>query len=348
MDGGQHASEDNGPGLPPIEIECEECVAIIVGIDEAGLGPVLGPLVVSAAAISLPEELADSSMWELLAGAVTRKAGRRHDGAIAIDDSKKLYSSRKAGGVAALERGVLAMLSAGGVGARSFRQLLEAVAPQAVKPLERYPWYSGRDQSLPMAAGATDIALASNAVRAAMSARGMSLVGMRSEVILAGQFNRLIEATRNKATATFGVTCRLVARAFRQTARHRVLVCVDQQGGRRHYLPALQRAFDGASFKVLEETDTLSCYVVGHNGREARILFSVGAEKHHLPVALASMLSKYLRELFMKVFNAFWAGYIPELRPTAGYYTDGRRFYQEIQPAIQRLGVDRDLIYRSR
>jgi len=322
-------------------------VAIVVGIDEAGLGPVLGPLVVSASAFSLPDDLAAASMWELLAGAVARKATRR-GGAVAIDDSKKLYGSRKAGGLGRLERGVLAMLASAGREAGSLRGLLGTVAPESLDELARYPWYARADRPLPAAAGATDVTLAGNALRAAMSAVEIKMIGMRSEVVFAGRFNRLVGATRNKGTATFDLTCRLIARGLHKAAGRRVLVCVDCQGGRRRYLPALQRAFEAASFKVLDESPALSAYLLRSNEAEAEIRFSVGAEKDHLPVALASMLSKYLRELFMSAFNEFWAGHVPQLKATAGYYTDGRRFYQDIQPAMQTLGVDRTMVYRSR
>lgn len=322
-------------------------MAIVVGIDEAGLGPVLGPLVVSAAAFSLPDELIDVPMWDLLAGAVARKVSRR-SGAIAIDDSKKLYTSKKAGGLHHLERGVLAMLTAADRQAGSLRQLLQTVSPEALDELAGYPWYVQADMPLPTAGGATDVLLAGNAVRAAMDEAGMKMIGMRSEVVFAGQFNRLLDATGNKATATFGVTCRLIARALQRTAGRRVLVCVDFQGGRRHYLPALQRAFDGATFKVLQESDTLCVYRIDWQGRQAEVRFAVGAEKNHLPVALASMLSKYVRELFMSAFNEFWAGHVPALKRTAGYYVDGRRFYQDIQPALRRLDIDESLIYRNK
>ena len=49
-------------------------------------------------------------------------------------------------------------------------------------------------------------------------------------------------------------------------------------------------------------------------------------ETHHLPIALASIMSKYIRELFMLFFNRYWANQVTDLRPTAGYYQDGKRF----------------------
>jgi hypothetical protein len=65
-------------------------------------------------------------------------------------------------------------------------------------------------------------------------------------------------------------------------------------------------------------------------------------------VALASMTCKYLRELFMTAFNRYWAALVPGIKPTAGYYGDGQRFFEEIQPAIRNMGVDQQAIFRSR
>jgi len=125
-------------------------------------------------------------------------------------------------------------------------------------------------------------------------------------------------------------------------------ITIDRHGARMRYLSALQRVFDGWQFKVLGETETLSAYRLSDGFRTVELRFIVSAEQAQLPVALASMLSKYLRELFMELFNRFWAGHVPDLVPTAGYYADGRRFYADIAPAVRRLGVAESLLYRCR
>ena len=81
---------------------------------------------------------------------------------------------------------------------------------------------------------------------------------------------------------------------------------------------------------------------------EAEISFLTGAEDRSLPVALASMVSKYVRELFMELLNRWWAGRIEDLKPTAGYYADGQRFLRDIDQAIAAEGVDKSLLVRSR
>ena len=47
-------------------------MAIVAGIDEAGYGPLLGPLVVSVVAFEVPDGLAGVDLWELLSAAVSR------------------------------------------------------------------------------------------------------------------------------------------------------------------------------------------------------------------------------------------------------------------------------------
>jgi hypothetical protein len=60
------------------------------------------------------------------------------------------------------------------------------------------------------------------------------------------------------------------------------------------------------------------------------------------------MTSKYLRELAMAAFNAFWQRHVPHLKPTAGYPVDAKRFKQDIAAAQSRLGIEDDLLWRMR
>ena len=81
----------------------------MVGIDEAGYGPNLGPLVMTAVACRVPEKLAGANLWQVLRGAVRRRK-EENDGRLLIEDSKVVYSTTR--GLLDLETGVLATLPA--------------------------------------------------------------------------------------------------------------------------------------------------------------------------------------------------------------------------------------------
>ena len=58
------------------------------------------------------------------------------------------------------------------------------------------------------------------------------------------------------------------------------------------------------------------------------------------------MASKYLRELAMEAFNAFWSARVPGLAPTAGYPQDAPRFKQQIADAQNRLDIADRILWR--
>ncbi|MBN1553181.1 MAG: hypothetical protein JXA11_00430 [Phycisphaerae bacterium] len=334
---------------------------ILAGVDEAGLGPVLGPLVASATVFrhAPPKENGPTfptpDLWVLLQDCITRDLRRaKKAGVIAIADSKKLYSRQKADGLAPLERGVLTMLLCGAEQPSqshvpgTFCTFLDIVAPGARAKSREYPWYNQSDLILPRAAKDTAIELTANAVRHSMRAAGVEFLSMRAEPVFVGEFNRLIAATQNKSTTAFDVTCRLLMHLWRTPDEDDLRVIVDRQGGRVRYRVPLQRVFDGCSLKILDETETRSAYEIRWGRRRMEVSFEVGGEGKSPAVALASMLSKYTRELFMEQFNAFWGKQVENLAPTAGYYVDGRRFYEQIEPAMRRLGVDPHWVYRVR
>lgn len=323
-------------------------MAVIAGIDEAGFGPVLGPLVVSATAFEVDDEHAQGCLWRMLAPAVSPGLAKRRR-RIAIADSKRLYHGlRGSAGLEHLERGVLSMLAAVGAPTATLREVLGALAPSAPDNAEKYPWYAQADLTLPRGISETDLKLSANSLRAAMSDVAVRPLMFSSEPIFAAEYNRLVSTVRNKSSVLFDVTCRLLDRLWRMRAKGPIYVWVDRQGGRMRYLPQLQRVFPDAAHKIVAESDTASSYQLTAPGRDWRISFVRDAERKQLPVALASMMSKYLRELFMELLNTFWRQRLPELEPTAGYYRDGVRFYRQIHPHMTELGYDVEQLYRSR
>jgi ribonuclease HII len=79
-----------------------------------------------------------------------------------------------------------------------------------------------------------------------------------------------------------------------------------------------------------------------------RITVMPKADVKHFTVALASMISKYVRELLMREFNRFWQAHVPGLKPTAGYPQDAVRYIDAIRPAMAKLGIAERLVWRRR
>ncbi len=318
---------------------------IVVGIDEAGYGPILGPLVVSAAAFEVPPTKADACLWEVLRRSICQSASKR-ESRIAVLDSKKLYSRKE--GLARLERSVLSMVGAWRGMPPSLRGLLNLLCPDLPDMLREYPWYRDSDPALPTAADVGGIRIATGLLARDLEVQGVQPAGCWSEVLPEGHYNRLVGTTRNKAVVLSGLTLRLVQRIADAYPDHELLIRVDKQGARDHYGKLLMRAFEDRRLKVIEESGESSAYEMVGGPARWRVSFTQSGESRHMPIALASLISKYLRELLMASFNAYWANHVPDLKPTAGYYSDGLRFLRDIQPHLGRLRVTTDSLVRQR
>ena len=159
-------------------------------------------------------------------------------------------------------------------------------------------------------------------------------------------FNHRVAQTRNKAAVVLEAVLRLVQWASEHCRDQDLHVFVDHLGGRIDYRDPLMRAFPDRHLHVVEVSDQCSRYRLAAQRNDWHVEFVVEAEQRHLPVALASMLAKYVRELLMARFNAYWCGLAPQLRPTAGYYTDARRFLSDIDSLIARGGIPRERFVR--
>jgi len=331
-------------------------MAILVGIDEAGYGPHLGPLVVAAAAVRLPGSgIPDANLWGALRGHV-RKRPRGRSRRVVICDSKAAYT---ACGPAPLERATLAFLAAcGSQSPSSLSALLEATrvpSPSDGGPGggPSRPWERPAALALPLHQDAGAVASA-----AAFLGRGLERLGGECERLWinaapADRFNRLVRTTGNKAGTLFALTAELLAAVRLRWPGETVHVTLDRHGGRRYYADLLAQAFPMEEVVPLDESPGESLYSLlrpgGRQGRaEMRLTIRNRCEEVSLPTALASMAAKYVRELHMHQLNAYFRTRVPGLRPTAGYGRDAWRFLAEIDGARRVEGVPEASILRCR
>lgn len=318
-------------------------MSLILGVDEAGYGPVLGPLVCGATLWRVPPADGEIDLWRTLAAAVVRPGGGA-DSRLTIGDSKKVFNRDR--GLHTLERPVLAVAAAAGAPITTLGEWLATVGDGPFA--SRCPWY--RDLSAALPTDLTRSAFAGGAARlaGAMRACGATCEGLRARVVAEDVYNARLAQTRNKASVLLEHVLALIAWGLERAGDAPLHVRVDRLGGREHYRTILMDAFAGWSMHVLDETETRSAYRLTSGGRAWTVEFAAESEQRHLPVALASMLAKYIRELLMGEFNRYWRALLPTLRPSAGYYTDAQRFLAEIGPVVGQAGVPREWLVRAR
>lgn len=325
-------------------------MALLVGIDEAGYGPHLGPLVVAGSAIALDSETApDAALWGAMRGHVRRRVGGRSD-RVVICDSKQAYASgRREKGLARLERAVLGFLESAGIRPRTLADLLAAVGVKSSERTPAEPWDDPDGLALPVRAEPERVAEAAGALAKGFAAFGGRAGRLWVSLVPASRLNRLMEGGgRNKASALFAVTAELLADVQRWRPAEPIFATMDQHGGRRYYANLLAGAFPMHRVETLQESAEWSRYRLA--GAEAVMDLTVcrKAESSSLPVALASMAAKYVRELVMGQLNAYFQARLPNLAPTAGYGRDAWRFLAEVRSAQAEADIPIDMILRSR
>ena len=319
-------------------------MAIVIGTDEAGYGPNLGPLLISATTWEVPDELLDADWYELLGESVQASSDPSMPG-LPIADSKVLYQS--GGGLGTLERSVLASASMLGVNVHSWRDVWQAFAPQSVAWRDALPWYADFNATAPVDAAADQLGTLGERFSRGLGRHRIRLLGMRSVAIFPERFNALIDRFDTKGGALSFETLKLVRQQLPGIESGPIVVHCDKHGGRNRYASVLQTVFPDVLPVIVREARPQSVYRWGPPARPIEIRFTAKGESA-LCTALASMISKYLRELAMVAFNAFWSDKAPGVRPTAGYPADAKRFKADIAAAQKELGIDDRILWRKR
>ncbi|MCG8402079.1 MAG: hypothetical protein MJA84_10825, partial [Firmicutes bacterium] len=253
----------------------------------------------------------------------------------------------KAGGIRHLEAGCLALASLAGRSCHGLDGWLTAMRgePQTdAKPTTCPPWYAAADgqpaPTLPRTLTGEELAIAIAMLKRVSEQAAITCVDLGAEVIFEDRFNQMVAATRSKAAMSFTFVARHLQTIWQRFGKHHPFVAVDRQSGRTHYRQPLALSFPDVHLRILEEADHRSAYRLEQGDCRMTIVFQVDGESSHLPTAVASMTAKYTRELLMECFNAYFTRHVPAVKATAGYGTDGKRFWNDIQPHLAKLGID--------
>ncbi|MBB02865.1 MAG: hypothetical protein CMJ47_09480 [Planctomyces sp.] len=317
----------------------------VIGIDEAGYGPNIGPLVIGATVWSMPADCSTLDLWNRVEGVVTN-APQRNDGRLHVADSKEVYSSQK--GIRSLERSVLSLLRPLGENGEipGFADLLQLTHGGLPETFARQPWYAEADFPLPLQAVKAETAFKMKEWLTLCEKHDIRLERVGVDIVCPERFNAQVAQFGNKSTLLSRASFLLIRNVWPNVNRANidsVEVLADKHGGRNRYQEFLGEYFPRYRFELEKESNQESCY----RADGASFSFATKSERF-LPVALASMTAKYTRELCLKLFNAWWIERMPDLKPTKGYPVDAKRFRNDISPLLAESPELTAVLWRNR
>jgi len=333
--------------------EADPADGLFIGMDEAGYGPNLGPLLIVMTCWKTPGAPQACDFYHLLQRSVSSQ-GTAQKKKLHIADSKLVNVGKE--GFHSLEISALALLKSLGVEASGFHSLCDALtssvqasafnsdtlpAESSFTIKKSAPWYVD-DLKLPVTDCLEQVHKLASQFSRCMQSSGAELIDIQADLVVERRYNQLVEFnTNNKGLTLSRLAFRLLRANWSPADQRPALIVGDKHGGRNRYDELLSEVLDQEMILRIEEGQQISRYRVGLS----ELRFQVGGETH-LPVACASIIAKYLRELSMKLFNRYWSQHCPGVKPTLGYPNDARRFREQVEDVRCRLEIAEHLFWR--
>ena len=333
-----------------------QATKLVIGVDEAGYGPSMGPLTICATAWRVPFDFQVESMSKLLEPEFLAKPIKPGSSHVPIGDSKKINKDRF--GKQGLCLGsAFQWCELKGDLSLDWNTVLADLAKQDWERLQRIAWYAvepcASQQSIqdePLKLIVADTAAYFANASAKLRSVSTQLVGIQMRVLDEPEFNRQVDIIGNKSSLLSETSLNLVRDVIVGFAQPHepVEVYCDKHGGRNRYQSILSHCFDQELFSILIEGAECSRYTTCWNGNAMRIQFKVDGDSI-FPSAAASILAKWTREILMGRLNTFWESKIAGgIEPTAGYYVDAMRFAGQIESVATAMRLERSLWWRKK
>jgi hypothetical protein len=333
----------------------------IFGIDEAGYGPNLGPLCLGISwwEVDGPENVPG---WQVaLAPSFQPRPPRNPWGWIPLGDSKILHASGRSRSL--LQDAVEVFLELANRLTARHPSTDDSSHPSPTETpsglwstllpdhdrntLRAMPWYASAEAGECEISASTICSILNETTMKdaidSLTRLGIQRLELAARAIEAKSFNREVESRGNKANVLTSASLemlrgqleRLAGRSSRLPSS--IELWCDKHGGRQRYASALQHHFPDCWWTVQKEHPECSHYRSTWRDTPIEIRFLAKGDSL-VPIGLASMIAKTIRELAMARWNQYWCTQIQDLRPTAGYPTDARRFADQIESKAMQLG----------
>ena len=306
---------------------------LVMGVDENGLGPRLGPLVATSLTLETPSYERSSLCAR----------GLR----LGLTDSKETGGFGKMGFAESVALGLLARTRAPKL-PRSADELLECLFPDVRERLRpRCPdagtaaqcW--GVDLRLPLFGG--DPGYGAELIDRLIGRSKLRVLDVQSRLACAGLLNERLGHGKNKLDVDLELFEELIELGRDHHGAPLLVVC-GMIGGIRDYPSRLGR-FSRTHLRTLRGRRGQRRYSIDGLGE---LRFEVDADARHLPVALASIVGKYLREVCMRRIGEFYRRGTPELQLASGYHDPvTTRFIEATEPRRRSLRIAIDCFRRQ-
>lgn len=326
---------------------------LVVGIDENGLGlrnqRMLGPLVVTATAFRVQRDydFNNDFFWKELKRVVSRH--RRDKASLIVCDSKELFQSNNQNTYKLGESTALAfyyLLNGrfpGDFDNDFFSQII--VNGQCLLSDCPVNWKSslcgnGTPYNLPLWKVETQfIRDVSEKLRESLSEKRIEFVFWKSRIFCPSTLNRAQAKNLDKYSLeiqTIGDFINLFLENYGEEeisffsgkidgwGKHKILSCLEERFA---ILPSPSKGREGAF--------TVSC-----KGKKLKVRFVKSGDKFIFPMALSSILGKYIREVFVKRINEFFQRFDSSLGWCGGY-RQGRKFDGFVKRAAEIVATER-------
>jgi len=304
----------------------------VMGVDENGLGPRLGPLVATSVVL-------ETSRYRR---AVLCERGL----ALGLTDSKETGGF---GRMAFIESVALALLKRGGAGLpgsadglldglwSGSRQRIRACCPDEATAEQCWAI------DLPLPAFGGDACYGGALLDELVGRSNLRIIDVQSRTACAGMLNAKLADGQNKLAVDLELFEDLIGSVRGRYGSSLLAIC-GMIGGIRDYASRFSH-FESHRVAALPCRHGQRRYSVDGVGE---VRFEVDADGRHLPVALASIVGKYVREIGMRRIGEFYRRENPELELASGYHDPvTARFIETTEPSRRRLRIALDCFRRK-
>ncbi|MFO0922991.1 MAG: hypothetical protein U0905_10960 [Pirellulales bacterium] len=335
---------------------------MIIGLDEAGYGPNLGPFCIGMSVWIVPQKVHASELTSILHPLFQNRPIDKTQSWIPLGDSKLLYKSQ--GSAASLTFGLAVLESLAGLESSTSQTHLSrdpmmettlrrrAIADDysRVSKIAWYQCHAGRSD-LYLEALPASMEQLSHRAKELLADQSIRLLSISGRVIDEPEFNRLLQVHGNKSSLLSMVCFEWIAEELERWAKtdlsfQSIEIFCDKHGGRNRYQSLLTHVFPECWFHIDCESTDLSKYHGEWKGHPIQWQFTAKGDSL-VPSSVASMIAKWNREAWMDRLNHFWQSHLEDLSPTAGYPVDALRFAKCIEDVARRLKLERDQWWRK-